>query len=97
MNKTELAARVATLMERSDTTGARAVDAVVTAITGALADGEAVNITGFGKFKPVTTKARTGRNPKTGETLDIPAKTVVKFQPGKILKDKLANPDGVPF
>jgi DNA-binding protein HU-beta len=97
MNKTELAARVATLMERPDTTGVHAVNAVITAIAETLAAGEEVNITGFGKFKPVATKARTGRNPKTGDPVDIPAKTVVKFQPGKVLKDKMADPDGAPF
>jgi DNA-binding protein HU-beta len=60
------------------------------AIIGAtLKKGDAVSITGFGSFKVVDRKARTGRNPRTGETIAIPASKAVKFTPGKALKDTL--------
>ena len=52
--------------------------------------GGEVNIPDFGKFRLRQTEARQGRNPKTGETLEIPAKRVIKFTPNKPLKDKLA-------
>ena len=87
MNKTELAATVAEKLEISNTKAAGAVEAVLDAISSALAEGDSVNIAGFGKFEASQTKARTGRNPKTGEPVDIPAKTAVKFKPGKSLKE----------
>jgi len=58
-------------------------------ITDALARGEKVALVGFGTFQVVTRKARTGRNPQTGEALQIPAKKVPKFTPGKDLRGKV--------
>ena len=55
----------------------------------ALKNGDAVTITGFGGFKVVNRKARTGRNPRTGNEIKIPASKAVKFTPGKALKDSL--------
>ena len=60
------------------------------AIVGAtLKKGDAVSISGFGSFKVVERKARKGRNPRTGEEIQIPASKAVKFLPGKALKDSL--------
>lgn len=56
----------------------------------ALAGGDEVTLHGLGKLKPVARPARTGRNPATGEEIDIPAKTAVKFTAAKALKDAVA-------
>lgn len=87
MNKTELAACVANALGIPNTKGLEAVDAVFSQISNTVAGGNAVSISGFGKFEPVESKPRVGRNPKTGETMDIPAKIMVKFRPGKNLKE----------
>ncbi len=58
-------------------------------IVEALARGEKVTFVGFGTFQVVDRPARKGRNPRTGETIEIPAKKVVKFTPGKALKEKV--------
>jgi DNA-binding protein HU-beta len=71
--------------ESGFTTGA--IDTLLNAITkGLKKDGE-VKLVGFGVFKVMKRKARTGRNPKTGEAVKIPARKVVKFAPGKELKE----------
>lgn len=64
-----------------------AVEAVFSSITKTLARGEEVAMTGFGTFRAVKVAARSGRNPKTGEKLEIPASVRPKFRPGKALKD----------
>lgn len=91
MNKTDLSAAVAAALSVPNTQGAVAVNAVFDIISEALADGDSVNITGFGKFEAVQSKARTGRNPKTGEPVDIPAKNAIKFRPGKGLKEQVSD------
>jgi integration host factor alpha subunit len=63
-------------------------------VTEALRRGEKVNISGFGTFTVSDRKARTGRNPKTGEPIDIPASRSAKFKPGKNLKDALETVSG---
>ncbi len=68
----------------------KVVDAVFDAITKSLSRGEEVAITGFGTFKVSKRSARTGINPRTGEKLQIAAKTVPKFSAGKSLKDAVA-------
>ena len=68
----------------------KAVDAVFDAITKSLSRGEEVALTGFGTFKVSRRSARTGINPRTGEKLQIAAKTVPKFSAGKSLKDAVA-------
>jgi DNA-binding protein HU-beta len=65
------------------------VDFLLDEIIGALKQGEKVNISGFGTFTVSDRKARTGRNPKTGEPIDIPASRSAKFRAGKMLKDAL--------
>ena len=64
-----------------------AVDGVFAAITKSLSRGEEVTVTGFGTFRAVKVSARIGRNPKTGEKLQIPASIRPKFRAGKALKD----------
>jgi DNA-binding protein HU-beta len=58
-------------------------------VSDTLKKGDTVAITGFGSFKPVKRAARKGRNPRTGAELQIPASTVVKFTPSKVLKESL--------
>ncbi len=65
----------------------RAVEAVFDAITKSLSRGEEVTVTGFGTFRTAKSAARTGRNPKTGESIQIPASVRPKFKAGKALKD----------
>jgi len=67
------------------------VDALLTAVTNALASGERVDLRGFGSFVPKETKARQGRNPKTGEPIQIAAKRTVTFKPAKDLQQSLAT------
>jgi len=87
MNKTELATKVA---QNTETAGAKAlaiINATFEAIAESMIDGEPVVIANFGKFVPFQSKARIGHNPKTGDPIDIAAKTTVKFKPGKGLKE----------
>jgi DNA-binding protein HU-beta len=67
-----------------------AVAATLDAIKGSLADGDSVTLIGFGTFSVSQREARTGRNPSTGATINIPAKKVAKFSAGKALKDAVA-------
>ena len=88
MNRTELCARIAARSSLSRADAATAVDAVVSAIADALERGETVNIAGFGKFAASHRVARQGRNPRTGEAVSIPARTVPAFKAGKALRDR---------
>lgn len=90
MNKTELVDRVAERADLSRASAGRAVDAVFDTITQALRDSEQVVVVGFGSFQVRERGARTGRNPRTGETLEIRATRVPGFRPGKALKDALS-------
>lgn len=87
MNKTDLIQAVAEAAELTKASAQRAVDAALETITQALKEGDAVAIPGFGTFSVGERAARTGRNPQTGETIEIAAATVVKFKAGKGLKD----------
>lgn len=89
-NKSELVEVVAAKADLSKAAAGRAVDAILDTITQALKRGEAVQLTGFGTFESRQRKARTGRNPQTGEEIQIPARTVPAFRAGKQLKDALA-------
>jgi len=66
-----------------------AYDTLFDIIGAALKEGDAVSISGFGTFKVVHRKARKGRNPRTGEEMQLPASKAVKFTPGKALKESL--------
>ena len=68
---------------------AAAIDAVVDAVKGALAEGDRVNLVGFGSFSVRERAAREGRNPRTGKKLKIAAKKVPVFKPGKELKESV--------
>jgi len=88
-NKNDLIAAVADSAGLSKTDAGRAVDAVFEAITNALKQGDDVRLVGFGTFDVVKRAASEGRNPRTGEKIDIPASVQPKFRPGKGLKDAL--------
>ncbi len=87
MNKGDLVDSVAKQADLSKADAARALDAVLDAITGTLMAGEKVTLPGFGTFSTSRRAARTGRNPSTGETIKIKAKTVAKFKPGSKLTE----------
>ena len=87
MNKTELVDAVADASELSRADAARAVDALVSVITGALKKGDTVTLVGFGTFQVRARAARTGRNPKTGDSITIKASKNPAFKAGKALKD----------
>ncbi len=85
MNKGDLINEVATVVSTKKE-AQEAVDCVFSSITRALEKGDAVTLVGFGSFKVVERKARKGRNPQTGEEIDIKASKAPKFTPGKSLK-----------
>lgn len=87
MNKTELIAEVAEKAGLSKKDAEKALTAVVDSITSAVVKGEKVQLVGFGTFEAKCREARMGRNPKTKETIEIPATRVPAFKAGKALKD----------
>ena len=87
MNKTELVAAVAAKAELSKKDAEAAVTAVFDAVKDALADGDKVSLIGFGTFSVKERAAREGLNPRTKETITIPATKVPAFKAGKALKD----------
>jgi len=89
MTKSDLIERLAAKAELSRPRSEELVDFLLDNITEALKNGEKVNISGFGTFTVSTRKARTGRNPKTGEPIDITASRSAKFKAGKTLKEAL--------
>lgn len=91
MNRTELKNKVAESAELSAADADRAIGAVLEAITEALVDGDKVSLPGFGIFETRSRAARTGRNPQTGESIEIAASTSAAFKPGAELKRKLAK------
>lgn len=91
MNKTELIAEVANKAGLSRKDAEKALGAVVETITEAVVKGDRVQLGGFGSFETKQREARTGRNPKTKETIEIPATRVPVFKAGKALKDAVAE------
>jgi nucleoid DNA-binding protein len=91
MNKAELVTNVQKALgkETSKAAAEKSVAAVIESIAGALKKGQSVQLIGFGTFKVVSRKARTGVNPKTGDKIKIKASKAVKFGAGKELKSKL--------
>ena len=87
MNKSEIAGRVADRTGVGRLAAGSAVDAVFEAIGEALARGEDVRVVGFGTFGTRSRPARTGRNPRTGESLNIAASTTPTFKAGRPLRD----------
>ena len=89
MNKTELINAVAKNAELSRKDADKAVNAVFDAIAAALKAGEKVAVVGFGAFEVKERAARTARNPRTGEEIEIAASKAVSFKAGKALKDEV--------
>ncbi len=87
MNKNDLINNVADAAGISKTAASSAVDAVFDSISSALSSGGDVRLVGFGTFSVANRKATTGRNPRTGEAIKIPASKSPKFKAGKALKD----------
>lgn len=89
MNKSDLIEAVAETTDMSKIAAGRAVDALIDTIAKALKAGDTVAIAGFGSFSAKLREARVGRNPKTGEAINIAASRVPAFKSGKGLKDLL--------
>lgn len=87
MNKADLIEKIAEAADVSKATATRALDATLESITKELKKGQVVTLVGFGTFTVRKRAARTGRNPKTGETLKIKAAKIPAFKAGKALKD----------
>src|SRR3954452_3500015 len=90
MTKQQLVDTLAATSERNKKEIGDVVDSLLGEVTKALASGERVDLRGFGSFVPKETKARQGRNPKTGESIQIAAKKTVAFKPAKDLEQSLA-------
>ena len=86
MNKADLVEEVTNQTGLTKKASRKAVDAIISAITDSLAKGERVTLVGFGTFQVMERKARKGVNPQTREAINIPAKRVPKFVPGKGLR-----------
>lgn len=86
MNKAQLAKVVAGKSKISKARALKAIDELITAIRGALKKGDRVNLVGLGSFRVKQRKARIGRNPKTGETIQIAARKVAAFSASSELK-----------
>jgi len=93
MTKADLVDTVTALGDLTRRDGEVIVDTLFDSVVTALKSGDKVEIRGFGSFRTRQRNARTGRNPKTGEKVDVPAKRVPFFKPSKELRD-LVNPDG---
>jgi DNA-binding protein HU-beta len=82
-NKTDLATDVASALGIQKRAAAQVIDATLHMILGAAAAGDGYRLAGFGTFAPKTKAARVGRNPRTGQAVDIPARTSLAFKPAK--------------
>ncbi len=89
MNKGELIDYVSGRAEVTKKDAEKAINAVLDGIQGALVDGDKVQLVGFGTFEVRERSARKGRNPQTGQTIDIPASKVPAFKGGKMLKEAI--------
>ena len=87
MNKQELIDAIANQTGSTKAETAEVLDVLINTITGAVRDGQIIQLVGFGNFSTGQRAERAGRNPKTGETITIPAAKTVKFTAGKAFKD----------
>lgn len=94
MTKADLVDKVTSLGDLTRRDGEVIVDTLFESVIGALKAGDKIEIRGFGSFRTRQRNARTGRNPKTGDKVDVPAKRVPYFKPSKELRDSV-NPSGV--
>ena len=93
MNKGELVDQVAKKAGVTKKAAEQIVTAIVDTVMETVADGEKVTLVGFGTFEPRERKAREGRNPKTGDKMEIPATTVPAFSAGQLFKEKVDAAD----
>jgi DNA-binding protein HU-beta len=91
MNKTDLVSYVAETAELTKKDAGKAVDAIFDAIADALKQGDKVQLIGFGNFEVRERAARKGRNPQTGEEIEISASKIPAFKPGKSLKETVSG------
>lgn len=91
MNKTELVAAIAEKTGLTKKAAEQALNAAFETIADAMAQGEKVQVSGFGAFETKAREARTCRNPKTGEAVETPATRVPAFKASRILKEKVAK------
>ena len=89
MNKNDLVANIAAEAGLTKVDAAKAVDAFVASVTGALKKGEEIRLIGFGTFAVNKRAATTARNPRTGATIKVPAKKMAKFKAGKSLQESV--------
>ena len=89
MNKGDLISKISEDAGLSKTQASSALDAVIDGVTGTLKNGDKLTLVGFGTFSVSHRAARKGRNPQTGKEINIAAKNVVKFKPGKDLASKV--------
>jgi len=94
LNKSEFVAAIASRTGGTQADAARFLDAALDEIQSTLAKGGEVSITGFGKFSTSERAARQGRNPQTGEPMNIPASTLPKFTAGAVLKSSVSKKKG---
>ncbi|MEN8139780.1 MAG: HU family DNA-binding protein [Thermodesulfobacteriota bacterium] len=87
MNKSELVDNMASAAAISKAAAEKSLTALLESITNALSDGDKVTLVGFGTFSTSDRAARQGRNPQTGATIEIPARTIARFKPGSKLAD----------
>lgn len=87
MNKAELITKISEKADVSKAVAEKLLNATLASIHEGLSNGENLTLVGFGTFSVVNRAARTGRNPQTGKSINIPAKNVVKFKPGKNLSE----------
>ena len=87
MNKADIINKIADEIGTTKADAERAVEVIITAIEKSLKSGEEVSIAGLGIFSAKVRNARTARNPRTGEAIEVPAMRVPKFRPAKALKD----------
>ena len=87
MNKQDIVTKIAKDSGITKTAAAAAVDSLIDSITKSLKKGDSVSFVGFGTFKTSNRKARTARNPQTGDAIKIPKRRVARFSAGKALKE----------
>ena len=91
MNKSELIDSIADKTDQTKVDAANFLDALLETIEATVAGGDKVQLVGFGTFEPQHRAARAGRNPQTGEPIEIAEATLPKFTPGKLFKDKVVE------
>lgn len=89
MNKSDLINQVANTTGLTKTKSGEVIDSIMDSMKEALSKGDKITLVGFGSFSVAKRKARNGRNPKTGEVIAIPEKSVVKFKSGSYLSDSV--------